>query len=124
MLQTVDNLWKDHLLSMDHLKEGIGLRGYAQQNPLLVYKKEGFEMFQNLMGRVEEETLGILFRVQIGEPEKLEDAPDTAGAKDSCSPAAASRSGRRPPSAAPTKSGAIPPCPCGSGKKYKKCCGR
>ena len=49
MLQTVDNLWKDHLLSMDHLKEGIGLRGYAQQNPLIVYKKEGFDMFQEMI---------------------------------------------------------------------------
>ena len=65
MLQTVDNLWKDHLLSMDHLKEGIGLRGYAQQNPLIVYKKEGFEMFQDMISRVKEETLGILFRIQI-----------------------------------------------------------
>jgi preprotein translocase subunit SecA len=58
MLQTVDNLWKDHLLSMDHLKEGIGLRGYAQQNPLLVYKKEGFELFEGLIERIKEETLG------------------------------------------------------------------
>ena len=73
MLQTVDNLWKDHLLSMDHLKEGIGLRGYAQQNPLIVYKKEGYDMFQNMIDRVKEETLGILFRIQIAEPEKLED---------------------------------------------------
>ncbi len=70
MLQTVDNLWKDHLLSMDHLKEGIGLRGYAQQNPLIIYKKEGFEMFQDMISRIKEETVGILFRVQIAEPEK------------------------------------------------------
>ena len=49
MLQTVDSLWKDHLLSMDHLKEGIGLRGYAQQNPLIVYKKEGYELFQDMI---------------------------------------------------------------------------
>ncbi len=58
MLQTVDSLWKDHLLSMDHLKEGIGLRGYAQQNPLIVYKKEGYELFQDMIERVKEETPG------------------------------------------------------------------
>ncbi len=72
MLQTVDNLWKDHLLSMDHLKEGIGLRGYAQQNPLIVYKKEGFEMFNEMIARVKEETLAILFRIQIDEPKKID----------------------------------------------------
>jgi preprotein translocase subunit SecA len=123
MLQTVDNLWKDHLLSMDHLKEGIGLRGYAQQNPLLVYKKEGFEMFQNLMGRVEEETLGILFRVQIGEPEKLETLQRPreqkllfSGGGEPQRPAPAKRS--------LDKVGRNSACSCGSGKKYKKCCGR
>ena len=123
MLQTVDNLWKDHLLSMDHLKEGIGLRGYAQQNPLLVYKKEGFEMFQNLMVRVEEETLGILFRVQIGQPEKLETLQKPREQKLMFS------GGGEPQRPAPAKRsldkvGRNSPCPCGSGKKYKKCCGR
>ncbi len=73
MLQTVDNLWKDHLLSMDHLKEGIGLRGYAQQNPLMVYKKEGFEMFQDMISRVKEEIVNIMFRIQISEPQKIEE---------------------------------------------------
>jgi len=73
MLQTVDSLWKDHLFSMDHLKEGIGLRGYAQQNPLIVYKKEGFDMFQAMISRVKEETLGILFRIQIAEPDRIND---------------------------------------------------
>ena len=71
MLQAVDSLWKDHLLSMDHLKEGIGLRGYAQQNPLIVYKKEGFDMFQELIARIKDETLSIMFRIQIAEPEKI-----------------------------------------------------
>jgi preprotein translocase subunit SecA len=123
MLQTVDNLWKDHLLSMDHLKEGIGLRGYAQQNPLLVYKKEGYEMFQNLMARIEEETLGILFRVQIGEPEKLETLQKPREQKMMFS------GGGEPQRPAPAKRsldkvGRNSPCPCGSGKKYKKCCGR
>ncbi len=123
MLQTVDTLWKDHLLSMDHLKEGIGLRGYAQQNPLLVYKKEGFELFETLMGRIEEETLGILFRVEIAAPEKIETlrAPRELPLMFSGGGGA-----QRPPSArrSPEKVGRNSPCPCGSGKKYKKCCGR
>ena len=124
LLQTVDQLWKDHLLSMDHLKEGIGLRGYAQQNPLLVYKKEGFEMFQDMISRVQEETLSILYRIQLAEPEDLkelhkpEDPPlmfsggEMAGAK------------KKPAKRSDKKVGRNAPCPCGSGKKYKKCCGQ
>ncbi len=79
MLQTVDNLWKDHLLTMDHLKEGIGLRGYAQQDPLIVYKKEGFELFQDMISRIKEETVGILFRIQISEPKKIERPAEAKG---------------------------------------------
>nr|MCU0585707.1 SEC-C domain-containing protein [Desulfobacterales bacterium] len=124
MLQTVDTLWKDHLLSMDHLKEGIGLRGYAQQNPLLVYKKEGFELFENLMARIEEETLGILFRVQIAAPERIETLQ--APREQPLIFSGAGGGGRRsaPPKRSPDKVGRNAPCPCGSGKKYKKCCGR
>ncbi len=123
MLQTVDNLWKDHLLSMDHLKEGIGLRGYAQQNPLLVYKKEGFEMFNEMIARVKEETLAILFRIQIEEPKKIDDLRAPKEQKLSFS------GGEGPPKPKPAqrkakKVGRNAPCPCGSGKKYKKCCGR
>ncbi|MEE8540445.1 MAG: preprotein translocase subunit SecA, partial [Desulfobacterales bacterium] len=72
MLQTVDSMWKDHLLSMDHLKEGIGLRGYAQQDPLVVYKREGFEMFEGMISRIKKETLEILFRIQIGQSENID----------------------------------------------------
>jgi len=127
MLQTVDNLWKDHLLSMDHLKEGIGLRGYAQQNPLLVYKKEGFEMFQNLMDRIEEETLGILFRIQLAAPEKMETFPIEVPRPQRLT--FSGSGGGEPPRKAPAqrspdKVGRNSPCPCGSGQKYKKCCGR
>jgi preprotein translocase subunit SecA len=122
MIQTVDNLWKDHLLSMDHLKEGIGLRGYAQQQPLLVYKKEGFELFQNLMARIEEETLGILFRIQIAAPEKLEEMHAPREQKMVFS--GGGEPERKPPAKrAPDKVGRNSPCPCGSGKKYKKCHG-
>jgi preprotein translocase subunit SecA len=123
MLQTVDNLWKDHLFSMDHLKEGIGLRGYAQQNPLIVYKKEGFEMFNDMISRVKDETLGILFRIQIEEPKKIDDLRQPqeqklafSGGGEPEKPKPAQRKAK--------KVGRNAPCPCGSGKKYKKCCGR
>ncbi len=123
MLQTVDNLWKDHLLSMDHLKEGIGLRGYAQQNPLLVYKKEGFELFQGMISSIKEETLGILFRIQIAESEKIDDLrkPKEQNLTFSSGDAPARK---KPVKRAEKKIGRNAPCPCGSGKKYKKCCGR
>jgi preprotein translocase subunit SecA len=122
MLQTVDNLWKDHLLSMDHLKEGIGLRGYAQQDPLIVYKKEGFELFQEMVSRIKEETLGILYRIQISEPQNIADLQQPKEQKLVFS------SGDEPAKKNPVKRtqekvGRNAPCPCGSGKKYKKCCG-
>jgi preprotein translocase subunit SecA len=69
MLSVLDGLWKDHLLAMDHLKEGIGLRGYAQQDPLVAYKKESFEMFEAMMMRFQEDTARHLFRMQIIGPD-------------------------------------------------------
>jgi preprotein translocase subunit SecA len=125
MLQTVDTLWKDHLLSMDHLKEGIGMRAYAQQDPLLVYKKEGFEMFQALMERIKEETLGILFRIQLADPDTLQERHQPReqdlvfSGSDGGAPAK-----KKPVQRDSKKVGRNDPCPCGSGKKYKKCCGR
>ena len=123
MLQTIDNLWKDHLLSMDHLKEGIGLRGYAQQNPLLVYKKEGYELFQDLISRIKEETLAILFRIQIAASQEIEDwgKPPEQNLVFSGGEAPEKK---KPVKRAKKKVGRNAPCPCGSGKKYKKCCGR
>lgn len=67
MLNVIDNQWKDHLLSMDHLKEGIGLRGYGQKDPLLEYKKESFTLFQDMMDRIEDETIRYLFFLQVAE---------------------------------------------------------
>jgi len=123
MLQTVDSLWKDHLLSMDHLKEGIGLRGYAQQNPLIVYKKEGYELFQDMIARVKEETLGILYRIQIAEPQKIDEFR-----RPREQPMVFSGGGepekKKPQKRSAQKTGRNAPCPCGSGKKYKKCCGK
>ena len=123
MLQTVDNLWKDHLLSMDHLKEGIGLRGYAQQNPLIVYKKEGYDMFQDMIDRVQEETIGILFRIQIAEPEKIEEMRKPEEQQMFFSGGDEPEK-KKPVKRSAKKVGRNAPCPCGSGKKYKKCCGR
>ena len=122
MLQTVDNLWKDHLLSMDHLKEGIGLRGYAQQDPLIVYKKEGFELFQDMISRVKEETLGILFRIQISKQDNIADLRRPQEQKMIFSSGDEPEK-RKPVKRAQKKIGRNAPCPCGSGKKYKKCCG-
>ena len=124
MLQNVDNLWKDHLLSMDHLKEGIGLRGYAQQNPLLVYKKEGFELFQDMISRVQEETVRILFRIQITEPAEIEDLRQPKEQKLVFSGGDDAAQKKKPVKRTEKKVGRNAPCPCGSGKKYKKCCGR
>ena len=123
MLQTVDNLWKDHLLSMDHLKEGIGLRGYAQQNPLLVYKKEGFDMFQDMISRIKEETIGILFRVQLAEPQEIQEIQKPREQQLTFS-GSGEQQKKKPVKRAVKKIGRNAPCPCGSGKKYKKCCGR
>ncbi len=123
MLQTVDNLWKDHLLGMDHLKEGIGLRSYAQQNPLIIYKKEGFEMFQEMISRIKEETLNILFRIQLVNPEKID---ELSKPKEQNLVFSRGDEGekKKPVKRDGTKIGRNSPCPCGSGKKYKKCCGK
>jgi preprotein translocase subunit SecA len=124
MLNTVDTLWKDHLLSMDHLKEGIGLRGYAQQNPLIVYKKEGFEMFQDMISRIQGETVSILLRIQPAEPEKLDEyhKPKEQNLIFSGSDSASQK--QAPVRRSSEKTGRNDPCPCGSGKKFKKCCGK
>ncbi len=124
MLQTVDSLWKDHLLSMDHLKEGIGLRGYAQQNPLIVYKKEGFDLFQDMISRIQEETLGILFRIQVSDSEKIDDLRQPKTQKLVFSGGDAPEKSKATMRRSEKKVGRNAPCPCGSGKKYKKCCGR
>jgi preprotein translocase subunit SecA len=138
MLRVIDTLWKDHLLSMDYLKEGIGLRGYGQRDPLVEYKREGFDLFADMMGRVQSEVLSTLMRVQPlrGAPEEAQAvAPPQSASPSVPSPARAPRlvfhrgdTGQGPSSAAPVhrdgeKVGRNDPCPCGSGKKYKKCCG-
>ena len=178
MLNVVDNQWKDHLLSMDHLKEGIGLRGYGQKDPLIEYKKESYTMFQDMMDRIEDETIKFLFfmRIETGMPpnqvphpellldeeEEDEDAEERArleaeqrAREEAARAEAAKRDAERsvqdltrniqkkkdkelsdlhfsngngtanqqPVSNQGPKIGRNDPCPCGSGKKYKKCHG-
>ena len=173
MLSVIDGLWKDHLLAMDHLKEGISLRGYAQRDPLVEYKRESFEMFEAMMLKFQEDTVRFLFRMQIlgpdGQPinaapeprRPVPPAPPVASAAKPATLEAAPREIAIPTRAASTtidalekefqrkkqkeleaaqfagsgngsapaqrrtgeKVGRNDPCPCGSGKKYKKCHG-
>ena len=153
MLQIVDTQWKDHLYSLDHLKEGIGLRGYGQRDPLVEYKKESFALFQDMKARIEEEIVRYLFwlrpvlneeaaprpaarratPITMNKP-AAEPIPALAGARASSAPAEFGGSAPRPARTGgddviktvrrdEPKVGRNDPCPCGSGKKYKKCHG-
>ncbi|MGH9332952.1 MAG: SEC-C metal-binding domain-containing protein, partial [Vicinamibacteria bacterium] len=152
MLQVVDTQWKDHLYAMDHLKEGIGLRGYGQRDPLIEYKKESFDMFEAMWDRIEEEIVRLLFLLQpVREPSlAFRSAPrplrlsfnDPAATPSVLEGASQWAPAMNPVGAGPRresqggvgaavktvrrtteKVGRNDPCPCGSGKKYKKCCG-
>ncbi|MBN1255017.1 MAG: preprotein translocase subunit SecA [Deltaproteobacteria bacterium] len=146
LLRNLDSLWKDHLLNIDHLKEGIGLRAYAQKNPLLEYKKEGYELFIDMLASVREDTVQKLFAVQLAEEKEVPTLQHTLGSKmfmirggieaprtpppapvsQSPPPEMAMRAEPPPPVTVRRdgkKVGRNDPCPCGSGKKYKKCCG-
>ena len=162
MLNVIDNQWKDHLLSMDHLKEGIGLRGYGQKDPLIEYKKESYVLFQDMMDRIEDETIRYLFFLQPVEGDRVPlpypdvDDDDEDGSQEAVAVAThdqklAAQStlqdftrsiqrkkerelaelqfvgGEAGPAKQPVikskKPGRNDPCSCGSGKKYKKCCG-
>ncbi len=120
MLQIIDNQWVSHLQDMESMKEGIGLRGYGQLDPLREYQKEGFALFEGLMDRIRGETLKTLFRIQMVRrpveemPKKRRNLRMSHGG-DGERPATVRRKEK--------KIGRNAPCPCGSGKKYKKCCG-
>jgi len=122
ILQTVDTRWKEHLLSMDHLKEGIGLRGYAQQDPLRIYRKEGFDMFQGLMERIKDEIVEILFKIKISSPSQVDNLKRKEQENLTFSHSDGSIT-KQPVKRSSQKVQRNDPCPCGSGKKYKKCCG-
>lgn len=116
-LHVIDTKWKDHLLAIDHIKEGIGLRGYAQKDPLVEYKKEAFELFEEMSRNIVSDILTRLFKIQIKEESSVKIAPKQHINRSD---------GDRPhePIKKPHKIGRNDPCPCGSGKKYKKCCGK
>ncbi len=129
LLHTIDTLWKDHLLSMDHLREGIGLRGYAQKDPLQEYKREAFQMFADLVERIKEQTLSFLYRVQVTREEEVERMEEERRKQRLRLVYSRGEEGQeeRPkqqPIRRGQKIGRNDPCPCGSGKKFKKCCGR
>ena len=125
LLSTIDALWKDHLLSMDHLKEGIGLRGYAQKDPLKEYQREGFDLFADLVYRIKEESLKRLFHVKVQREEegRVAAPPPIAPRRVNLSQGDLSRAGQTTQRHTKKKVGRNDPCPCGSGKKYKKCHG-
>ena len=133
MMIVIDQQWKDHLLSIDHLKEGIGLRGYGQRDPLTEYKKEAFDLFQDMVERVKAAVVERLFKVQLvrDAPMELPAVTAWADARESrgelpqglgraAAPAPRPQAPVRTPGG--EKVGRNDPCPCGSGKKYKKCC--
>ncbi len=146
-LRVIDERWKEHLYEMDLIKEGIGLRAYGQKDPLLEYKKEGFDTFREMLERIDQETVELIFRAQVTpRPQQVPAAPAAqrayrppvpemvhAGHQASGPPAPevvpdpvqvrAARPGRPQPVKVGKKVGRNDPCPCGSGKKYKKCCG-
>ncbi|HEY3488662.1 MAG TPA: preprotein translocase subunit SecA [Candidatus Deferrimicrobiaceae bacterium] len=127
ILSTLDQQWKDHLLSMDHLKEGIGLQGYAQKDPLKEYQKQGFELFADLVGRMKEESLRRLYRVQVQRESDQPVAPIKAPVQPkrvNMSHGEIAKAGNKTQVHSQDKIGRNDPCPCGSGKKYKKCHGQ
>ena len=124
MLQVIDNLWKDHLLGMDHLKDGVGLRGYAQKNPLTEYKKEGFEMFSKMMHQIREGVTEYLFKVQIEEGSEFSAEQSQSGNMVEHRGASSEESKPSTVRRDDKKVGRNDPCHCGSGKKFKKCHGK
>jgi len=122
VLQVIDHHWKEHLLGMDQLRDGIGLRGYGQKDPLAEYKREGYDMFSGMMDLIKSDALERLFKVQVvqGErPEEVEEASKPKQITLNRGEGAAPKTVQR----AEEKVGRNDPCPCGSGKKYKKCHG-
>ena len=125
MLQVIDHHWKDHLLAMDHLRDGIGLRGYGQKDPLIEYKREGYDLFAGMMERIKSDTIERLFLVQaVRESERSAPPPPVLSRPQ---PKLTLNRGEEPVSTQTVhrddKVGRNDPCPCGSGKKYKKCHG-
>ncbi len=120
MLRVVDEYWMDHIDAMDDLKQGIGLRAYGQHDPVIAYKEEGFEMFENMINAIREETIRRMFLVQLRPQQQVK---REKVAKETGTAAAGQTAVKKQPvRSAAKKTGPNEPCPCGSGKKYKKCC--
>jgi len=132
LLQVIDQQWKDHLLNIDHLKEGIGLRGYGQRDPLVEYKRESFELFQSMMERIQDRVVKVLWKIELAGGSRENEREEAARVQRALPPQPPRQqltfSGAPKEPVAPTKRtqakvGRNDPCPCGSGKKYKKCHG-
>jgi len=127
ILETLDRNWKDHLLSMDHLRDGIGLRGYGQKDPKQEYKREGFDLFRAMLYTIAEKSMSLICRLRIQKEVKEEEFQhkETASELEYQGPAVDSEPKRKQPvKRAAAKVGRNDPCPCGSGKKHKNCCGK
>jgi len=134
MLNIIDAQWKDHLLSLDHLKQGIGLVGYGQKDPLVEYKKQSFDLFQEMLDRIDTTTIRSLFNLQVvteAPPERLQQRSAArrpgslkfTGPNQGAAPAGEEEGKVKTVVRDQPKVGRNEPCPCGSGKKYKKCHG-
>jgi preprotein translocase subunit SecA len=126
LLETIDQAWKQHMLNLDHLKEGIGLRGWGQKNPLIEYKREAFAMFQDMMAMIRRDVVRHIFRLNIEQFDEREFEEKREQELDQISLNATDTSESAPQNtqrSAEPKVGRNDPCPCGSGKKYKKCHG-
>jgi preprotein translocase subunit SecA len=129
LLQVIDQQWKDHLLNIDHLKEGIGLRGYGQRDPLVEYKKESFDLFQDMMERIQDRVVKYLWKMEVVLEQEQAEVPRVqriSPQKPKQQPMFFSGSAGSEPQTVRRKEAKVgrnDPCPCGSGKKYKKCHG-
>ena len=119
MLRVVDEYWMDHIDAMDDLKQGIGLRAYGQHDPVIAYKEEGFEMFQGMVQAIRDETIRRMFLVRLAPKQEVK---REKVAKETGTTAASATPVKKTPVRKDKKVGPNDPCPCGSGKKYKKCC--
>jgi len=127
LLQTVDTSWKEHLTTMEHLKEGIGLRGYGQRDPLVEYKLEATDLFNDMIRRIKEETISLLFKLEFNPEQELEVEREEELRYSSTEEEMQELEEQKEAKLQPIKKekiGRNDPCPCGSGKKFKKCHGQ
>ena len=124
MLQSIDTHWKDHLLNIDHLKEGIGLRGYGQKDPKQEYKKEAYNLFMEMIVRIREEVVERIHWVQVNHEDEIEEIAEEQRSRKLVFNISGDEERHQEPAKSAKVAGRNDPCPCGSGKKYKKCCGK